>query len=380
MRRFRHASPGRLAGRGRRGLTLFGSLLALGLIGVMATGLFAIAERHLTDMRERRAAAGMALLTRAAHHHVTDRFADFLSGPEFREVTLAELRATGELQAGIPEGDAMGRGRRILTRSDGAGAVDVVVTQDVAAGDAAWPWRAAASTASGIGHLGTVAPGSSRLTGPTIDVDVAAFQGAFQGAPAPRALAAHLRLDRHAVFGDQLWRIEVDGFPEINRMETDLDMAGHDITNAGDIATRTFAVTDTLDVGGNLDVTGALVVGELVEIAGWGRFSGEVSAPLATVTGHVDAGTVTASGEVNAGTLDIDRTVSAATIATSGTLAVTAEASVGTLTSTTVAAGSVTADTVAATSIEALQVTVSDSMTSRSAGISDLTVGRCSGC
>ena len=40
----------------------------------------------------------------------------------------------------------------------------------------------------------------------------------------------------------------------------------------------------------------------------------------------------------------------------------------------------VTADTVAATSIEALQVTVSGAIESASAGISDLTVGRCSGC
>ena len=373
------AVPGRLAARGRRGLTLFGSLLALALVGVMAAGFFALAERHLADMRERRAAAGIVLITRAAHHHVTDRFADFLAGAQFREVTLAELQAAGELQAGIPADDAMGRGRRILVRSAG-GAVDIVVTQVVAAGDRGWPWRAAASTAGGTGHLGTVAPGGSRLTGPTIDVDVAAFQGAFQGAPAPGALAAHLRLDRQAVFGDQLWRIEVDGFPEINRMETDLDMAGNDITNAGGIDTGTLAVTDSLAIGGDLDVTGALVVGELVEIAGTGRFSGEVSAPFATVTGDINAGTVTASGEVSAGALDIEGTVSAGAIATPGTLAVTAEASVGTLTSTSVAAGSVTAGTVAATAIEALQVTVSGAIESARAGISDLTVGRCSGC
>ncbi len=380
MKGHRRAIQGRLAARRRRGLTLFGSLLALALIGVMAAGFFALAERHLADMRERRAAAGIVQLIRAAHHHVTDRFAGFLAGPEFREVTLAELQATGELRAGIPADDAMGRGRRILVRSDGAAAVDVVVTQEVAAGDLGWPWRAAASTASGIGHLGTVAPGSSRLTGPAIDVDVAAFQGAFGGAPAPGALAAHLRLDRHAIFGDQLWRIEVAGFPEINRMETDLDMAGHDIANAGDIGTRTLAVTDSVEIGGDLDVTGALVVGELVEIAGWGRFSGEVSAPFATVAGDVNARTVTASGEVSADTLDIDGTVSAGTVATSGTLAVTAEASVGTLTSTSVAAGSVTAGTVAATAIEALQVNVSGAIESARAGISDLTVGRCSGC
>jgi len=40
----------------------------------------------------------------------------------------------------------------------------------------------------------------------------------------------------------------------------------------------------------------------------------------------------------------------------------------------------VTADTVAATAIDAHQVTVSGSIESGSAGISVLTVGRCSGC
>ncbi len=364
----------------RRGLTLFGSLLALGLIGVMALGLFALGERHLADMRERRAAAGIALIARAAHHHVTDRFAAFLVNPGFQEVALADLQATGELPAGIPAADAMGRDRRILIWSDGADTVEVVVTQVVAAGDEGWPWRAAASTASAVGHLGTVAPGDTRLNGPTIDVDVAAFQGAFQGAPAPTALAAHLRLDRHDIFGDQLWRVAVPGFPEINRMETDLDMAGHDITNAGDIATGTLAVTDSLEIGGDLDVTGALVVGELVEIAGAGRFTGEVSAPFATVTGDISADTVTATGEVSADTFDIGGTVSAGAIATPGALAVTGEASVGTLTATSVAAGAVTADTLAATAIEAHQVTVSGSIDATSAGISELTVGRCTGC
>ena len=373
-------TPGRLAVRHHRGLTVFGSLLALALIGVMATGLYAIAERHLSDVREKRAAAGIVLLTRAAHHHVTDRFADFLSAPALREVTLADLRASGELQAGVPDSDAMGRRRRILTHSDGTAAVEVIVTQEVEDGDEAWPWRAAATSAGAIGHLGTVAPGASRLAGPTIDIDVSAFQGAFQGAPAPGALAAHVRLDRHAIFGDQLWRIEVAGFPEINRMETDLDMAGHDIINAGDIATRRLAVTDSMQIGGDLDVTGALVVGELVDIAGRGRFSGEVSAPFATVTGDVTVATLTATDAVNADSFNISGTVSAGAIATSGTLAVTREASVGTLTSTSVAAGSVTASRLAASVIEARQVTVSASLDSTDAGISRLIVGRCRGC
>ena len=66
MRSYRRALLGRLAARARRGLTLFRRLPAPGLIGVMGTGLFAIAERRLPETRERRAAAGIVLLTRAA--------------------------------------------------------------------------------------------------------------------------------------------------------------------------------------------------------------------------------------------------------------------------------------------------------------------------
>ena len=363
-----------------RGLTLFGSLLALGLVGVLAAGLSGVVERQIAEARERRAAAGIAVLARAAHDHVTDRFVDFLAGDAHQEITLEVLRTAGHLSPAVPATDTMGRGRRILLHRAETGALDLVVTQSVAEDDMAWPWRAAAGARPETGRIGTVAPGGTRLEGPEVDVDIAAFQAAFEGDPAPRALAAHVRLDRHAVFGDQLWRIAVAGFPEINRMESDLDMAGHAITNAGTIDARTLAVRDTIEIGGDLEVVGSLVVGEAVEVSGGGHFAGQVTALGATVAGEITARTLTARQSIRAGGLVTEGSVSAGTIGTSGALAVSGEATLGTLTATTVAAASITADTLAVTWIDAHQVNASGTLNAGEAGISELTVGRCTGC
>ena len=62
---------------------------------------------------------------------------------------------------------------------------------------------------------------------------MSAFQAAFGGAPAVGALAALRRFDYQAVYGGRLQRLAVPGFPDANRMETDLDMGGNAITGAG---------------------------------------------------------------------------------------------------------------------------------------------------
>ena len=163
-------------------------------------------------------------------------------------------------------------------------------------------------------------------------------------------------------------------------METDLDMAGHAIANAGTIDARALAVRDTLEIGGDLNVVGSLVVGEAVEVSGGGRFAGEVTALGATVAGEITARTLTARQSIRAGGLVAEGSVSAGTIGTSGALTVSGEATLGALTATTVAAGSITADTLAATWIDAHHVNASGTIDAGQAGISELTVGRCTGC
>jgi len=106
------------------------------------------------------------------------------------------------------------------------------------------------------------------MLGPAIDADVGAFQAAFGGETVPRVLATPRRLNHRAVYGDQLYRDAVLGFANANRVETDLDMGGNDLTGAGRIEARTLALESDLTVCGGLAVPGDLVVGRAMQVSG----------------------------------------------------------------------------------------------------------------
>ena len=367
-------------GRGR-GLSLFGTLMALVVISVLLTGAARWIEAQLAHDREDRAAHRLVTLSDAARGWALANFPTLLTGPATRTLAIANLVADGFLGTGFPAADAMSRGSRILLSRPAAGVVEIVVTQTVTAGDLRWPWRAAATAPAGTARIGSIAPGGTRIEGPTIAVDVSAFQAAFAGDPRPLALATHIRLDRQSVYGDQLYRTTVAAFPELNRMETALDMGGHDLVNAGAVTADSFAIDTWLRIAGDLTVTGDLVVGQTAIITGATEVGGALTAASAEVTGAASvAGDVTVAGDASAAGLAVTGTAEAATMASSGSLTVTGPANVGSLTATGVSADSMTVDELDAIDLRVRQMTATGRMTAASAGITRLVVGSCTGC
>ena len=365
----------------QRGLSLFGSLMALIVIGVLLAGGARWLEAELTYAREDRAAARLVTLSEAARGWALANFPSLLSGPATRTLSIAALIADDFLGPGFPAADTMSRGSRILLRRSAAGVIEIVVTQTVAAGDQRWPWRAVATAPAGISRLGTVAPGGTRIDGPTIDVDVASFQAAFGGDPPPRALATHLRLDRQSVYGDQLYRTAVAAFPEINRMEAPLDMGGNDLVNAGAITAQSFEIETWLDVAGALTVTGDLVVGERAIVTGATQITGQLTAASADITGPATvSGTVAVTGEATAASMRITGTAQAGTLASSGDLTVTGSASVADLTAASVSTDRLTTNVIDTVDLQVRQVTATGPITAARAGITRLVVGSCTGC
>ena len=158
--------------------------------------------------------------------------------------------------------------------------------------------------AAGEARLGQVAPDApSRLAGPTIDHDVRAFQAAFAGAPAVGALAALRRFDHQAVYGGRLQRIAVPGFPDANRMETDLDMGGNAISGAGQVSGASLALVGDLEAGGDIAVSGDLTVGQAVRVAGTVEAAGAIRADTASFAGVVWSGSLTVNGAVQAASI-----------------------------------------------------------------------------
>ena len=373
-------SPGLSRGLSR-GLSLFGSLLALGLLGTMVLAAALFFETWMLEKRARLTASQLTVLSDAATSHVSARFPDLLasvqSGPS--ELTLATLRTAGALPPGFADVGAMGRGYRVLMIAAGTGALDLLVTQTVPAGDDTVPASALLGT-DGRARMGVVLPDAAgRLRGPAIDADVGVFQAAFDGAPAAGALATLSRLDQRTVFGDQLYRVAVPGFAEANRMETGLDLGGNDLTDAGAVEAETLGLASDLDVGGALTVSEDLMVGRALRVSGSAEVAGQLAAQTARIAGTASAGSLTVAQQLRAGSLTAQGAVRAGSAGIRGSVAANA-ASLGALQSGSVTARSVTATSVSAAGATARAVRATGRADATEAGFSRLTVGRCTGC
>ena len=361
----------------RLGLGLFEGLLALGLLGLLVLGATVFFETRALEKRGRLAAVQLSVLADAAASYAHSRFPALLTqaqgGPS--ELTLATLKAGGSLTADFSEVDALGRGYRVLMLAAGPDAFDLLAAETVPAGDTVRP-AAALLEASGP-RVGLAGP--SRLSGPTVDADLAAFRAAFSGAPAEGALAALRRFDHGSVYGDALYRVAIPGFAEANRMEADLDMAGNAIEGAGTIEAASLDVETDLTAGGDLSVIGELVVGRAVRASGTVEAGGTMTAAAARISGPASAATMTVTGAVRAQTVEAVNRVEAASIGVAGAVAA-GSARLGGFDARSATVRTMTADSVAATSVTATRVQAGTRLDADNAGISRLVVGRCQGC
>ena len=360
-----------------RGLSLFGALLALGLLGMLVLGATVFFETRALEGRGRLAAVQLAVLAEAAAAHAHSRFPALLAqaqgGPS--ELTLAALKAAGSLPAGFSEVDALGRSLRVLMLAAGPDAFDILATETVPAGDTVRP--AAALLEAAGPRMGLAGP--SRLSGPTVDADVSAFRAAFGGAPREGALATLGRFDHGGVYGDALYRVAIPGYAEANRMEADLDMNGHDIAGAGAVEAGTLEVETDLEAGGDLTVTGDLLVGRAVRAAGTVEAGGEMTASSARIEGAVTSAAMNVTGAVRAQTVEAAGPVEAGSIGAAGAVAA-GSARLGGLDAATVTARTVTAGSLSASSASAARMRFDGRLDADSAGFSRLTVGLCHGC
>ncbi len=363
------------------GLSLFGTLLATGLLGIMVVGALTILETRRLDDRARVSARQLAALTEAVNAFVNARFPALLAasaaGPF--QITLDQLRIGNALPPGFANTGALGRGYRILVLADGPQAFRALVTQTVPDGDTLIPGAGLLENV-GQARLGLVFPDrDDRLSGPVINADIADFQAAFPGQPSPRALATLLRFDHQTVFGDQLYRVAVPGFADANRMETDLDLGGNAIANVGRIEAGSLAVTNDLTAMGDLDIDGELLVGQAIRVTADARIAGMITAGSAAITGALDTGTLAVSETVHADTVMAEGSVTAGTL--SAVTEISAEtARLGNLQTGHLSAATVNAGRLSASETRADLIQASGHISAATAGFSRLTVGSCSGC
>jgi len=364
--------------RGPRGLSLFGSLLAMALLGTLVLAVIVWLEERALEDRARAAGSQIETLAHAVSSYVISEFEDVPAGDS--QIQLSTLESEALLPDGFAAHDALGRGLQVMVLRVGD-VVDVLVAETLRPGDTLVPSAALLGERYGGVRLGLVGPEApTQLRGPAVDASVARFQTAFSGVPAAGALGVLMRFDIETVYGDVLYRADISGRAALNTMATDLNLHGNDIVDVGVLEAESFDVTENIETDGELVVTGLLMVGQAVEVLGevtvagnmsanTGEFAGTVGARTLAVAEHVDTATLTATGNVLA------ETVTATAAMTAGSAVISGDLQSGTFDAATVEADNLTAEIV---SIDTM--TASGHMTAASAGISRLTVGSCSGC
>ena len=282
----------RLRRHGRRGLGLFGALLAMGVWAVLMLGLVTWGGERLREDRVLTAARQLGEVSRAARDYARAGFSDLADGGEIAGAVRDYL------PLGFPERDAFGRAFRVYVRDGGSGSFEVLATVEVAQVDPV-PMEAAVFDRHAPARLGVVR--GQALRGPSIrDHDVSAFRTAHAGHPRAGAPAILERYDEASLYGDALYRADL-GRPALNRMETGLDMGGYDIAGAGSYTGRELSLSEDLRIGGRFDVSGPMAV------------SGALTAGSAEVEGAVSAGSAVIGGALTVeGSADIGEGVRAA--------------------------------------------------------------------
>ncbi len=287
----------------QRGVTLMEVLLSMGILaGLLATGTHIISKYTRLIINEK-AAAQMMAVQNAAEEFVQSNFMQLLDGSlpdsipfngNTRLITVADLSAANYLPANFSNVNKLNLRMSVVIRNDtqvgATPSIEIItVTQGIANppySDA--PLESVYDTAMfGKGRLGFAASGgpynfanivgiNGQWTVPTNNLAGHGLTFAFNAAEPNAFLAGYGRVSSEDIFDDDvLYRIPVAGRPEVNQMQADLDMSGHqmdgigtmtvdnvkaprvELTNAGGNALTT---SQTMTMRGNTSVTGHTAV------------------------------------------------------------------------------------------------------------------------
>jgi prepilin-type N-terminal cleavage/methylation domain-containing protein len=269
--------------RSAAGFTLLELLLTVGLLGLLLAGMYGILNSWGERAVNRQAASDMLRLRTAAHDYVLASFDDMRADVPnvFTEIDVDDLKPGNFLQAGYQPINAYKQRMRIFKRNLQTPKLnpDGTVTLDAAG-------NAVILTTIEVVVIADNPPGDTIRTGNKRLIDAASAGGPAMGVMADMVLAGNSFANRVTSLYQQwfistaalnaagysatpdtqggylaaydlvssetteandhwLYRVQIDGRPELNRMATDLNMNANELQNVGTI------IADKYNVEGN---------------------------------------------------------------------------------------------------------------------------------
>lgn len=253
----------------QRGASLVEALIFL-IISAIAFGAGAQQySKYLDNITNKQAADHATLIAGAASKYLKDNYAAVVAsaGPTTPAViSVAMLKSTNYLPAGISDKNAFGQDYNIQVIEPLPNQLQAMV---VTTGGQAISELDGRRIAQYMGAKGGFIS--------TVDATVATGSfGGWQMALSPFAIspgaghvATALFLEDGALVNDYLYRNAVPGHPELNRMNTAINMNGNNVNNAGTVD-ATAVTTGTMTASGDISAANANIAGETTT-GGWFR-------------------------------------------------------------------------------------------------------------
>ncbi|MCA3000087.1 MAG: shufflon system plasmid conjugative transfer pilus tip adhesin PilV [Rhodocyclaceae bacterium] len=235
--------------RSQQGLSIIEVLIGLAVFGLVTVSLVEQTATAGDQVRNRAAAEQLTLVATAAARYEKDNNAILTASATTAvpvATTVATLVSGGYLNTGFQATNAFGQTACMLTLKNAAGRLQSLIVTE---GGQPVPQKyryviASLAGARGGGIEGTTVNGAfGGWTLPLGNYTAANCSGTATG---DNRLAALVTLDgtNSAAIADYLYRYSVPGFPDANRMFTNIDMNGNNINNGNDVVAKRFVDAD----------------------------------------------------------------------------------------------------------------------------------------
>ncbi|WP_299083351.1 hypothetical protein [uncultured Ruegeria sp.] len=364
--------------RTRRGFSVVEAALVLLIVVVVLQSAISLGRSHLRNhqgLNEARLLtqvvdAGATLALRDLDYRINSE----IGVGKAQVLTLGDLEAQGLWTAGSDRLTALSRTVTLILHARGSEELVLLARATALPGETNPAYIPAGG--EGVGLVGFVSPDdTTRLRGPGIDYDLTGVQALTGGPSQWDAVAIRVvRMDRNVL--PFLHRTTQPGFPELNRMETDLNMNGSSLVGAGVLDADQVMVTTGLQAG---TVAGILTVDGDITAAGALDVGGTLGANAATIAGAATAASLTVTNQAAIETLDTGTLTTASSVSVNQDLVVEGTTTldvlaVNDLSAKGIEAGRITAGTLAADTVFGTTANLETGQLER------LNTGGCVGC
>ncbi|KTT49673.1 prepilin [Pseudomonas oryzihabitans] len=289
----------------QRGYMILEALIGLVVLAALVGGGMAMATRHIDSQNYQIAAEQQQKIADAAAKYLHDNFTSVYAAAGATQpatITPAMLRSTNYLPSGFADANVFGQTFVILARRVAHNQLESIV---LTTGGQPLNEVGTREIAENLGAAGGFVPVSNTGIIQGVRGGWSLALSNYGVNPGAGHTASALFLQDGTLANDYLYRNAIAGKPELNRMNTTLNMGGNDLANAANItASGTASISGDVNAGGNVNASNNVNLNGTVNAGGDLRAGSLYLRGNASMNGSASVGgNVSVNGDTSTGSL-----------------------------------------------------------------------------